>query len=55
MILRILTGGALLLLGYYIGREVGRTEPIRKELEEARKNDKKPSKEKAAPETKKST
>ena len=46
MIIRVLTGAALLLLGYYIGREVGRTEPIRKELEEARKNDKKPTKEK---------
>jgi hypothetical protein len=45
MILRALTGAALLLLGYYIGREVGRTEPIRKELEEARENDKKPPQE----------
>jgi hypothetical protein len=42
MIIRVLTGAALLLLGYYIGREVGRTEPIRKELEEARENDNKP-------------
>lgn len=40
MIIRVLTGGALLLLGYYIGREVGRTEPIRKELKEAREKDK---------------
>jgi hypothetical protein len=47
MILRALTGGALLLLGYYIGREVGRTESIRKELEEARENDKNPPKEPA--------
>jgi len=46
MIIRVLTGAALLLLGYYIGREVGRTEPIRKELEEARENDKKASQEK---------
>ena len=42
------------MLGYYIGREVGRTEPIRKELEEARENDKKPAEEKA-PETKKTS
>ncbi|MCG6969435.1 MAG: hypothetical protein LJE85_06685 [Gammaproteobacteria bacterium] len=41
MIVRVLTGAALVLLGYYIGREIGRTEPIRKELEEARENDKK--------------
>ena len=41
MIVRVLTGAALLLLGYYIGREVGRAEPIRKELEQARENDKK--------------
>jgi hypothetical protein len=46
MIVRLLTGAALVLLGYYIGREVGRTEPIRKELEEARENDKKQSNEK---------
>jgi hypothetical protein len=50
MIVRVLTGAALLLLGYYIGREVGRTEPIRKELEEARQEDKKQAKKKA-PET----
>ena len=46
MIIRALTGAALLLLGYYIGREVGRAEPIRKELEQARENDKKQKPEK---------
>lgn len=40
MILRMLTGAGLLLLGYYIGREVGRAEPIRKEMEKAREADK---------------
>ena len=48
MILRVLTGTALLLLGYYIGREVGRTEPIRKEMEEAREMEKKPARKKAS-------
>ena len=48
MIVRMLTGAALLLLGYYIGREVGRTEPIRKELEEARQEDKKQAKKKVS-------
>ena len=41
MIIRILTGTSLLLLGYYIGREVGRAEPIRRELQEARDSDNK--------------
>ncbi len=36
MIYRILVGVGLTLLGYYVGREVGRAEPIRKELEEGR-------------------
>lgn len=39
MIGRILTGLGLLALGYYVGREVGRTESVRKELEEARNKD----------------
>jgi hypothetical protein len=29
-------GAALLVLGYYVGREVGRMAPIRAELEKAR-------------------
>jgi len=41
MIGRLLTGASLLFLGYYIGREVGRTEPIRRELREARDADNK--------------
>lgn len=44
MILRLLSGASLLLLGYYIGREVGRSEPIRRELQEARDADNAPSK-----------
>ena len=43
MILRILAGAGLLLLGYYVGREIGRAEPIRKELKDARDLDKKKS------------
>lgn len=37
MILRLALTSGLILLGYYIGREVGRTEPIRQELREFRK------------------
>ncbi len=36
MIIRVLLGAGLLALGYYVGREVGRAEPIRKQLDEAR-------------------
>jgi hypothetical protein len=39
MIIRILTGASLLLLGYYIGREVGRAEPIRREMQDARETE----------------
>lgn len=40
MIFRILIGVGLLALGYYVGREVGRTEPIREELRKAREQKK---------------
>jgi hypothetical protein len=33
---RILMGVGLLLLGYYVGREIGRAEAIRKELEKTK-------------------
>ena len=36
MILRLALSSGLVLLGYYIGREVGRTEPIRREMHEFR-------------------
>ena len=36
MIYRILLGMGLLLLAYYIGREMGRTEPLRREMREYR-------------------
>ena len=36
MILRLALTSGLILLGYYIGREMGRTEPIRRELREFR-------------------
>jgi hypothetical protein len=36
MIVRLLTSAGLLALGYYIGREVGRTEYVREELRRAR-------------------
>lgn len=35
MIFRILAGAGLMVLGYYVGREVGRTESIRQELRRA--------------------
>ncbi len=47
MILRLLVGVGLLALGYYVGREVGRTEPIREELRKAREE--KPHKRAASP------
>lgn len=36
MIQRILLGAGLFLLGFYVGREIGRTEPIREELRKER-------------------
>jgi hypothetical protein len=36
MWLRLITGVGLLALGYYVGKQVGRMEPIRDELERAR-------------------
>ncbi len=36
MIFRILVGAGLLALGYYVGREIGRTESVREELRKAR-------------------
>jgi hypothetical protein len=36
MILRILTGVGLFALGYYLGKEVARTESVRADLEAAR-------------------
>jgi hypothetical protein len=39
MIFRILFGASLFALGYYIGKEIGRTEPIRESLEESRQQE----------------
>ena len=36
MLLKLVTGAALVGLGYYVGREVGRMETIREELALAR-------------------
>lgn len=36
MILRLALGAGLMLLGYYVGREMIRTEHIRRELQEHR-------------------
>jgi hypothetical protein len=33
MLIKILVGFGLLFLGYYVGREIGRSEHIREELE----------------------
>ena len=38
MLLRVILGAGLFAFGYYLGREVGRHEPIREELEQARKH-----------------
>ncbi|MFQ6021803.1 MAG: hypothetical protein ACE5NW_03700 [Acidiferrobacterales bacterium] len=40
MIFRVLIGAGLLALGYYVGREIGRSEPIREELRKARDEEK---------------
>jgi len=37
MITRILLGMGLIVLAYYIGREMGRTEPLRQEMREYRR------------------
>ena len=36
MLLRLLAGAGLFAFGYYIGKQVGMTEPIREELARAR-------------------
>lgn len=36
MLTRIIFGLLILAVGYYVGRQVGRTEPIRKQLAEMR-------------------
>ena len=36
MIVRLFLGAGLFALGYYLGREVGRSEPVREELRRAR-------------------
>ncbi|MEA3292094.1 MAG: hypothetical protein U9Q71_07325 [Pseudomonadota bacterium] len=38
MLLRLIMGTGLIAFGYYMGREVGRTEPIREELKRVREN-----------------
>jgi len=37
MLLRLLTAACVFGFGYYLGKEVGRTEPIREDLAKARK------------------
>ena len=39
MIFRVFISLGLLGLGYYVGREIGRGEPIRKDLEKLRNED----------------
>ena len=36
MVFRVFVSVGLLALGYYVGREIGRGEPIRKDLEKLR-------------------
>jgi hypothetical protein len=38
MLTRLVAGFGLFALGYYLGKEVGRTEPIREELDAARRD-----------------
>lgn len=38
MLLRLILGTGMLAFGYYLGREVARTEPLREELKRAREN-----------------
>ena len=38
MFLRLIAGAGLFALGYYVGREVGRMDPIIEELKRARDN-----------------
>ena len=38
MVYRVLIGAGLFFLGYYVGRQAGISEPIRKELEQQRKD-----------------
>jgi len=42
MLMRIVTGVGLFALGYYLGKEVQRTQPARDELAEARGDTTKP-------------
>ena len=43
MITRILLVAGLILLAYYIGREMGRTEPLRQEMREYRRRSANPN------------
>lgn len=36
MLLRLIVGAGLFAAGYYLGREVGRHEPMRREIEQGR-------------------
>lgn len=40
MLFRVVVSVGLLALGYYVGREIGRGDPIRKELETLRDEEK---------------
>jgi len=39
MLLRLLAGAGLFAFGYYLGKQVGMTEPLREELARAREKD----------------
>jgi len=39
MMLRLIVGAGLFAFGYYIGKQVGLTEPIREEFARARENE----------------
>jgi hypothetical protein len=44
MLSRLITGIGLFMLGFYVGREIGRTQHIREELKQAREGEEQPQK-----------
>ena len=42
MLARLIAGAGLFVIGYYLGKEIGRTEPIREELRRARERNSSP-------------
>ena len=49
MIVRLLVTAGVFMFGYFIGREIGKTEHIRKRLDEERSSEESPSGRQASP------